>query len=131
MSLKFHRNLPEPYKVDTFASGHHLPIAMEARLIKNEHHYLNQEIVDPHFDDCLQAILEDPIRDSRALCHTTCIPVQFSTLVNISNLKVCSEYQDQLCAFSAWRKYEIGDFIWSLENNNYSIHYSSLSLRNL
>ena len=82
---------------------------MEARLINNEHHYLNDQKVadDANFENCLKTILEPPLLETIKACNTNCIPVQFSALVNISHLTVCSQYDYQLCAFSIWKKYSI------------------------
>ena len=82
---------------------------MEARLINNEHHYLNNQKLadDPNFENCLKTILEPPLLETIKVCNTNCVPVQFSTLVNISQLTVCSQYDYQLCAFSIWKKYSI------------------------
>ena len=72
-------------------SGHELPIAMEARLINNEHHYLDDQKLadDSNFENCLKTILEPPLQETIDLCNTNCIPVQFRSSFFVLNFGSC------------------------------------------
>ena len=46
-------------------------------------------------------------------CKEFCIPIQFSLLFDLSEIKICSDYDDHHCAFPKIRSY-----IWKLQSEN-------------
>ena len=94
-------DLTPTLKVSTISSGIELPVEMEVNIIENENHYIESE--DFNSEQCQSSEIRKILNKIDISCNFTCIPVQYSALVNISEVSVCEDFGSQICSFNAWR----------------------------
>ena len=76
-------------------------ILIKVNPVENENQYLESE--DFNSDKCQSYEIRKILHKIKISCNLTCIPIQYSALVNISGVSICEDFYSQICAFNAWR----------------------------
>ena len=94
-----------PFKIDT--SSYSFPFVMQTRLKMNQLFPLDPSSKgSPVSTQCIDTNVIKKIREDEN-CKEVCIPIQFRSLFDPSETKICADYDDQYCAFSNIQKYTV------------------------
>ena len=93
----------QPFKFDT--SSYSFPFTIAFHSTMNEFYPLNPSSEEsPASTQCIDTNSIKKIRKDQK-CKEVCIPIQFSSLFDLSEIKICLDYENHFCAYDQIKRY--------------------------